>query len=344
VKIAAGRVDKFLRSPDAGVVFVLVYGPDSGLVNERAIALVRAVAGSESDPFRVSDLPAVALKSDPARLADEASAQSMTGGRRAVRLSGAADAITPIVAAYLEGAKADSLIVAEAGILGPRSSLRRLAEKLTNGAAIACYADDGRSLGQVIAESLKDRGLSATADARAYLATHLGSDRRVTRAELEKLALYVGDAKSITLEDAQACVGDNAATSLDAIAYAAGSADQEALDRALRRAFLEGVHPVPILRAVIRHFQRLHYASGMVRDGKSPKQALDSLKPPVIFRFADIFQAQIRLWPYTRLATALEILTEAEIACKSSGPAPEALTGRALMRIAQAAGRGRSAA
>ncbi len=344
MKIAAGRIEKFLRASDRGVVFVLVYGPDNGLVNERAIALVKAVAGSLSDPFRVSDLPAAALKGDPARLADEASAQSMTGGRRAVRLSDATDGITAIVAAYLEDAKGDSLIVAEAGALGPRSSLRRLAEKLPNAAAIACYADDGRSLSQVIGETLKDRGLTATADVRAYLATHLGSDRRVTRAELDKLALYVGDAKSITLEDAQACVGDNAATSLDAISYAVGSADQEGLDRALHRAFLEGVHPVAILRAVIRHFQKLHYAAGMVRDGKSPKQALDSLRPPVIFKFADLFQSQIRLWQYGRLATALEILTEAEIACKSSGPGPEAVTGRALMRIAQAAGRGRSAA
>lgn len=344
MKVAAGRIEKFLRSPDDGVAFVLVYGPDSGLVNERVIALLRSVAGSESDPFRVSELPAGALKNDPARLADESGAQSLTGGRRAVRLSDATDAITPIVAAYLDDAIGDSLIVAEAGALGPRSSLRRLAEKLDNGAAVACYADDGRSLAAVITETLNDRGVSATPDARAYLAVHLGSDRQVTRAELEKLALYAGEAKSITLEDAQACVGDNAATSLDAIAYAAGSADQGGLDRALRRAYLEGVHPVAILRAVIRHFQRLHYAAGMVRDGKSPKQALDSLKPPVIFKFADLFRSQIQRWPYARLATALDILTDAEIACKSSGPAPEAVAGRALMRLAQAAGRGRSAA
>ena len=70
VKIQAGRADAFARSPDAKAQAVLVYGPDSGLVRERVQALVASVLKGDGDPFRLSDLDADSLRSDPARLAD----------------------------------------------------------------------------------------------------------------------------------------------------------------------------------------------------------------------------------------------------------------------------------
>src|SRR5260221_12063724 len=72
---------------------VLLYGPDGGLAHERAVALVRHVAGSADDPFRVVELTVATLKDDPARLADEVAAQALTGGRRAVWIRDAGDAL-----------------------------------------------------------------------------------------------------------------------------------------------------------------------------------------------------------------------------------------------------------
>ena len=103
--------------------------------------------------------------------------------------------------------------------------------------------------------------------------------------------------------------------------------------------FSEGASPIAILRAVIRHFQRLHLAAGHLGAGKSPDQAMAALKPPVFFKARDAFRAQLRRWPIDRLARALDMLTEAELDCKSSGPPPNAVCGRALLRIAQAARR-----
>jgi len=40
MKLAAGRVEGFLRRPDPEIRAVLLYGPDAGLVRERAEALL----------------------------------------------------------------------------------------------------------------------------------------------------------------------------------------------------------------------------------------------------------------------------------------------------------------
>jgi DNA polymerase-3 subunit delta len=339
MKLDARRVEAFLATPDPAVAAVLIYGPDAGLVSERALTLVRKVAGSESDPFRVAELTVSSLREDPARLADEAAAIAFGGGRRAIRVPAATDSLSSIFGPWLEsGPVGDSLVVLEAGSLGRNSSLRKLFEQADRAAALPCYADEGRGLGEVIRKTLAEQGVGIEGEASEYLAANLGADRMITKAELTKLALYMGGSGKVTIEDAMAVVGDSGAVSLDAVTEAVGLGDQAALEIALRRALLEGNSPVGLLRVVARHFQRLHYAAGIVGQGRSPQQAVQALRPPIFMRSAqESFALQLRRWPADRLASVLAMLTEAELDCKTSGPPPEAVTGRVLMRIASAA-------
>lgn len=340
MKLSGARQQSFINAPDPAVVCVLLYGPDRGLVEERARKLSAGAVDTPDDPFRVVEMSGAMLKSDPARLQDEAQTMSFGGGRRLIKLRDISDAASIIIARYLEVANnADALVIAEAGELGPRSALRKLFESAKNAAAIACYSDDSRSLARVVNEALSRHGLKASRDAMAYLCANLGSDRSVTRGELDKLALYMGQPGQVELDDARAMIGDSAATALDDISLAAGSGDKAGLDLALRRALDEGTHPVQILRAVARHFLRLHQAAGQLATGKNPDQAMGSLMPPVVFMLKDRFRSQLRGWQADRLNDALDILTQAEMDCKTTGLPTKAVCGRALMRITQAARR-----
>ncbi len=342
MKIAASGVAKFIRSPRQDLAAALIYGPDSGLVRENANALSQTVVEDPSDPFRVSELTAATLREDPARLRDEADAMALTGGRRVVRVRDAADGVADLFEAFLAGGGGAALVIIEAGALASRSRLRKLFEAAADAAALPCYADEGRGLETVIRETLGARGVSADAEAMAYLCDNLGVDRLVSRAELEKLALYVGDGRTAVLADAVACVGDSAVMTLEDVAFAAGAGDHGDLVRKLTRAFHEGATPVGVLRVVMRHFQRLHFAAGRIAGGEAADGVMRSLRPPVFFKRADEFRIQLRRWSAGRLAAALEVLTETEIQCKSTGlPAHEAC-GQALLRIASAAQRARS--
>ena len=68
---------------------MLIYGPDRGLVAERAASLVTASKVDADDPFSSVRLDAGAVNSDPGRLVDEARAIGLFGGLRLVRLLGA---------------------------------------------------------------------------------------------------------------------------------------------------------------------------------------------------------------------------------------------------------------
>ena len=350
MKIAAGQIDGFAKKPAPGIRAVLVYGPDAGLVTERVEVLIVAVAGTLDDAFRISEIGAAELRNDPARLGDEAAALSLTGGRRVVRIRQGTDGLSEILAPILEDGRAGdeddgSMIVIEAGPLGPRSALRRLVEAAPNAAALACYADEGRGLETVIRQTLSAKGLRAGPEALAYLCAHLGGDRLITRHEIAKLALYLGDEDEVRLADVEACIGDQAALSLDDLIDQAAAGERAELDRALARLYLEGTSPITVLRAAARHFQRLHYVSGTIAAGEPMDRAIKALRPPLFFKRKANFQAQLRRWPPERLATVLASLTQAEADCKTTGMPAGAICARTLMRIAYRArrsGSGRS--
>ena len=343
MKIKPAEADRFVAKPGDGIRAVLIYGPDSGLIRERMNKLTRSVVDDLGDPFRICDLTDQELRQDPARLADEAAAISMLGGRRVIRVRGAGDSVSKIFENFLAHPAGDALVIAEGGELGPRSSLRKLFEGAAEGAAIACYADDARALENFIRDTFSREKLRAEPAALDYLLNHLGADRGITRNELEKLVLYMGsgDGAEVTLEDARACVGDNAASSLDDLVDATAAGDLGALDAALTRARAADVNSIAILNALTRHLQQLHLALARVETGGDRSAALKSMRPPVHFSRQAAVQRQLQLWSRKRLDRALELALDAEILCKTTGQPDSSVCGQTLLRIAQGARAGR---
>lgn len=342
MKIKPSDADRFASRPDSRIRAVLVYGPDSGLIRERMNALARSVVDDLSDPFRISDLTDADLRQDSARLADEAAAIAMLGGRRIVRIRGAGDPAAKIIESFLADPKGDALIIVEGGELGPRSSLRKLFEDNASAAAIPCYADDAATLEDTIRKRLARDNLAPEPAALQYLTSHLGSDRGVTMNELEKLALYMGpkaggEKQTVTLADVRACVGDNADTSMDDVVDATTGGDLPALDLALARARSADLSPIALLNAMSRHLVQLHLTLGEMETGTPADVAMRAIRPPVHFSRAAAVRRQIGLWNRRRLDRALSLIAEADTQCKTTGLPENAVCGQTLLRIAQAA-------
>jgi len=335
MKLPSARIDAFLRRPDPEIRAILFYGPDSGLVRERADTVARTVCPELRDPFRVADLSAVAIAADPARLNDEAAQISLMGGQRVVRIRDAGDALAQLLGRFLADPPRDALTVIEAGDLPGRSSLRRVFDDASTGAAIGCYPDSARDLAGVIRESLAAHRVNASRDAIDFLVQHLGNDRLVTRSELEKLSLYAGDGGRVELDDARAAIDDAAALALDDAVLAAADGDAAALDRALARVFQEGEAPVSVIRAALRHVQRLHGLAARVAAGNSIDEAIRAARPPIFFKQQDNFRRQLSRWREPRLRRHLDRLAEAEIQMKTTGLPAETICRAALFDLAR---------
>ena len=343
MKIGTREADGFARAPHKSCV--LVYGPDQGLVRERSRTMAASVLGAAAgDPFRSAELSGAGISSDPAALVDEAAALSLVGGRRLVRVvaatDGAVDAVTNVLKARAgRDAAGEALLILEAGELGPRSGLRRLFEDSPEAAAVACYPDENERLSEFARETLRDLGHPVDSAALDWIAAAAGGDRSVLRRELEKLSLYMGPGRPIAAHDAEACLGDTPLLDVDEVALAASTGDLTGLDQAVVRAYASGQSPITLLRAIGRELVRLHPASAAIAAGTSVADAMGQMRPPVFFKHKLAYQRALATWGSDDLARAIEVVVEAEVACKLRSGADEAVAWRAALRVANAARR-----
>jgi DNA polymerase III subunit delta len=332
--VKSHEADRYVTSPPKGLMMALVYGPDAGLVHERAEKLLKSVVSDLTDAFNVADLSEALLLADPARLADEAAAISMMGGRRVVRVRGAGNDLADLFENFLDDPKGDALIVVEAGDLAKTSALRKLFDGHEFAAAIQCYPDSIRDLSDVVRDALRKEGLSVAPDALEDAVSRLGSDRGVTRREIEKLLLYMHGQKQVTLEDVRAIMGDEAEARSESACDAAGSGDLIKLDRELERLWASDVQAGEVLRSAMGHFQKLLQAKQGAARGETIDSVMKRLRPQVHFSRATSFKAQAQRWSNERLGDALDMLLDAEAMSRTTAAPKEAVAGRALMNIA----------
>jgi DNA polymerase-3 subunit delta len=340
MKINYRQIDGFVKKPDPAARVILIYGPDAGLMKDRATKISKSIVEDITDPFNVAKISPEKITEDPALLESEANAVSMMGGARLVIIESANEKIVPALKSYLENPSPDNLVIIEAGELSPRSSLRKLCESAKNAAAIPCYIDDERALLGIIRTHLKEFHLTISNDACSWLAQNISGDRQKVLMELDKLATYMGVgtehvSREISIDDVMACCGAAGARGFDDLVYSTAGGRTERALQAYNHLLEEGVPAIAIFRAMQTHFRRLHQASILVAEGLQPEQAMGKLTPPIFFKLQSDFESQMKKWKNEDILGTLTRLAQLEAESKKTGAPAETLCGQALLSISQ---------
>src|SRR4029078_7712797 len=252
VALREKEIYSFLARPDAGRPIILLYGPDAGLVRERADALIASAVDDPRDPSLLVRLERAEVSAEPSRLVDEAMTIPMFGGRRAIRVRAGSRSFASGVDTLADSPVKDCRIVIEAGELRPESPLRKACERAKTAVAIACYPDGERDLARLIDEELRTSNLRIASDARAVLTSLLGGDRQASRNELRKLALYAHGQGEIELDDVMTVVSDASELKLDPIVDGAFAGRPDLVESEFAKAMVAGTYPGVIISAAQR--------------------------------------------------------------------------------------------
>ncbi|WP_407525097.1 DNA polymerase III subunit delta [Methylobacterium oryzisoli] len=337
--IRPGDVEGLLRrGPDPRIAVILVYGPDTGLVAERARRLAESAVPDPADPFALVKLDGDALAADPGRLIDEAGTVGLFGGQRAIWVRSGSRNYAPAIEAVLKGGSAASRIVVEAGDLAKSAPLRVLCERSSEALAVPCYPDDARALAELIDSCLREDGLRISREARETLAASLGGDRRASLGEIEKLALYARGTAEIGLEDVEAIASDVSASALNMVVDAAFAGHVSEVERLYRRFQTEGLDASVMLGTALRHALTL-LAMRLDGEGKSPSALVAGWRG-LHFRRQKIVETHFARWSPDALRRAVSRLQAAVLACRRAGGVfSHALAADLLVRLALDAAR-----
>ena len=334
VALRGRDIDAYLANPDAGRPIALLYGPDAGLVRERADALIAGSVDDPGDPFSLVRIDGDELSAEPSRLVDEAMTVPLFGGRRALRVKAGSRNFASGVATLTEMPPVDCRVVIEAGELRPDAPLRKLCERARTAVAIACYPDTERDLARLIDDELRAANLRIAPDARAALTASLGGDRQASRNELRKLTLYAHGAREVTLDDVTAVISDASDLKIDPIVDGAFTGNPKLVETEFAKALAAGTYPGMILSAAQRHAASLHKASLAMDEGASAASAAESGFARLHFSRKGHVETALRNFSAARLRGVIEQLAVAALESRRQAALAAAIAQRALMAIA----------
>jgi DNA polymerase III subunit delta len=334
VALRGKEIDSFLARPDAGRPIILLYGPDAGLVRERADALMASAVDDPNDPFSLVRLDGDELAAEPSRLVDEAMTVPLFGGRRAIRVRAGSRSFAGGVDTLADMSIRDCRIVIEAGELRAESPLRKACEKAKNAVAIGCYPDTERDLARLIDEELRLANLRVAQDARATLMGLLGGDRQASRNELRKLSLYAHGKGEITLDDVMTVVSDASDLKLDPIVDAAFAGNPAVVESEFAKAMVAGTYPGVIISAAQRQAAWLHKSALAVADGTPLSSVLEGGYPRLHFSRKGAVETALRNFSPPRLVGIIDQLGTAALDMRKQTSLASAIAQRTLLAIA----------
>ncbi len=341
MKLSAREASGYFAKPDAGKTGLLIFGPDAMRIALKRQQVIAALIGPNGEEeMRLTRIPSADLRKDPAALIDAMTAQSFFPGPRVAFVEDATDTIAKIIAPALEEWRAgDAQVIVTAGQLTAKSSLRKLFEGHSNAFAVGIY-DDPPSRAEIEAE-LQRAGISApdrdVMDDLTTLSKDL--DPGDFRQTLEKLALYkLNDAAPLSSEDIANCAPTSTEAGLDDVINIVAEARSGEIGPVMRKLQAQGVQPVALCIATLRHFKTLYAAAS---DPGGAAQGIGKLRPPIFGPRRDRMLRQAQGWGIYNLEAALSVIVDTDLKLRSASQhAPAmALVERCLIRLAMMAKR-----
>ena len=335
MKASKASIGRSVDQPASSIRFYLFHGPDDAQSRALATRLLEALGATK---FLMAS---GAVKSDPASLADEASAMSLFGGKRVIWIEPATKDIEEAVAALLEGPHGESPVVAIAGALTKASALLKLAESSREALAFAAYAPEGQDAERMVIDVGRRFGLKISPPVAARLADSSGNDQAIVAQELQKLALYIDASPHSPKELDHAAIDDVGAESAEGdflrLADLALSGEINELSDELARMPAGGSEAIPVVRSLQRRLLMLAPARVRVERGEGVDAVMTSLGRALFWKDKAKVQRMLSKWSAEDLATAADRAGKLERSLMfTAAPDREAL-GEELLAIARKA-------
>jgi len=281
--------------------FFLIFGQDESAIADIASQMAAAL-GSTAERI---DLDSDRIRNDAALLADEASALSLFGDKRYVRLNFRREEGLAAVENLLAITSDGNPVIATAGNLAKTSKLRKLAEGSSRAMAHICYMPEESDAAAAIMAAAATQGLKLDRALAARISRYTGQDRKLGAAEVEKLALFydASPERPATVEVSafEALSAETGEENISGLINQIMVGELRKVGAELAAARDVGVDAIRIIRALQRRVGLLATMRMKVDKGSNPGAVVKATRS-IFYKEADAFVRQVSRWPAARLA------------------------------------------
>ncbi len=313
---------KTRSSRRTGEAIYVIAGKDEFLVNIECEKLLGRLLGPKQRAMGL--FSAQPENVTAAEIFDELRTLSLFSQKRVVLLKTADDFVSanrPLLEKYFDNPSDCGILV-----LTVRSWLKttKLAKKLSAVGRLITVGDlkSWRLPEYIIKYARDEHGKVLSKPTAEALVELVGDEPARLCSELDKLAVFACDEKTITLNHLEAVIGHNRLFDAFAIieAMMAGRTKQ-AIERLRRALAAQSDASYLLVGAFAFHFRRMFRAAGLLEQGRSMSEVTSEVK---IWRQQDAFFEQVRKMGLKRIAMVMEKLAETDHAIKTGQMRAEA--------------------
>lgn len=318
MKITPRETDKFIEAGYTRFGATLIYGPDYGLISERAKQIISNSQKQNYDPnFNFLKLDFKEANSSPDIIANEINSIPFNRHHKIIHMTHAGSVIGKELIELLE-ANSYAIIVISAGELPPAASLRKTFENSKKLACLACYHDDLVSIKQFIHKCLRENGYSYDTQIVDFLALRLGNDRLIATHEIEKILLYFAKSKKITYEELiNFYTETNSELSVDNFIHYWVSGKTSPAINELQQILSMDKNHIAVVRQITSFFQKIRLIKSFFEEGKAEQDVFSQIKPPIFYKNVPFYRLAAKKLSMMQVDNMIKKLIKLEIDCKS---------------------------
>lgn len=294
---------------------ILIYGKSNSSINRQ---LENFITFFNTNNYTIDNINYELLKTNENLLIDNFQSFSMFEEHIlfVLRLRERPNDYTSYIKSLLEvnDLNTDNFLIVVAGDLIPESSLKKLYSNNSKTDSVVCYEEENTSISTLIKSKLKENHFSFTDEIIAYLTSNIGKNSMYVNNELEKIILYKGNDKNLTLEDVEKCTKNLNEFDLGDLVNSFCSFREKETFQALQNAKTEGVANIVIIRTLIKYFLQLQKMSYKIKNGKTIDEVIKEER--IFWKQIAFTKQHLAKWSFDKNCLMLEKLIELEKSAK----------------------------
>ncbi len=311
MKLNSSEISKIINLLSSGrITSILLHGPNSGLSDAIINKLV-----SQYDyligRFTFNEV-------SPESLSCKLQERNFFGKKELIKIYETPAVINNNLQKLLKTQNTENILCFFTSDSLPPRGIRKFFEDNDHLISVACYEETQQSLSSAIIKKVSLAGKKLDEEALHYLRRYISGDRQIVSNEISKLLYYTHDKEVISLEDVQEAVNlDLVATGENLCIYFANKQMNEFLHE-ISNLQRQGINEVLMIRALMRFYTNVYYASLYIEDGMNIDLALKRISPPIFFKLIPAYKQLLKNTSSKDAIRVLESLYEAEIRYKTN--------------------------
>ena len=293
--------------------FFLLYGPNSGLIEETIIKTLKPNFSKNLKNVDESEILA-----DIDEFKEDIFNKSFFENDKLIIISRASDKILNVIEDLMDKNVEDIKIIIKSGILEKKSKLRNYFEKSTNAIISAYYEDNHQSLLLLAQNFFKKKKIKTSSQNINFIIERSKGNRANIKNELEKIANYAQKKLSVDFNEIlkitnlaedynfseliDQCLAKNKKKTLNILNENNSSNDENIL----------------ILKTFLYKLKRLKNLKTELQIKKNSDVVISSYRPPIFWKDKDIIKRQLEIWSLDQIKTLIKKTNDIELLIKKN--------------------------